>query len=114
MTMRGKRSKNRKPLITGDEHEPGELRPQMAKYLEWLGLKNYAATTIHYFAIYLRYFAEYCEEREVRRPGHEVDHEAAHHRYSRCCHRSRSCCGPPEATGPSAPAPERAASGRPR
>ena len=69
MTMRGKRSKNRKPLITGDEHEPGELRPQMAKYLEWLGLKNYAATTIHYFAIYLRYFAEYCEEREVRRPG---------------------------------------------
>jgi len=69
MSMRGKRAKHRKPLLLGDNYDPGELRPSMVKYLEWLGLKNYSAVTIRYAGVYLRYFAEWCEEREVRRPS---------------------------------------------
>jgi integrase/recombinase XerD len=68
MTMRGKRGRHVKPLLVG-EHGPGELRPLMAKYLEWLGVRQYTAATIRSSQACLRYFAEWCEEREVTRPA---------------------------------------------
>lgn len=67
MTMRGRRSKHRKPLLDDGNYAPDELRPLMAKHLEWMAVKQYSALSVHYSEVYLRYLAEWCEDRNVRK-----------------------------------------------
>jgi len=66
-----KRTKQRKSFLleVGVEYPPGHLRPIMAKYLEWLAVKDYSDSTIAHLEANLILFAKWSEERALKKPG---------------------------------------------
>ncbi len=59
---------SRPPLVEGDRHDPKDLRPMMARFLEWMRVRNQTERTVLGYEASLRAFATWVEERGVRRP----------------------------------------------
>ncbi len=66
------RKGTRPPISTGRERDRQGLRPWMARFLEWMRVRNYTERTVVTYQAALARFAEWAEARDVRRPG-EVD-----------------------------------------
>lgn len=48
---------------------PGSLRSRGAQYIDWLTEKNYSPRTVEQSVCYLCLFFDWCEARELQRPG---------------------------------------------
>ncbi len=90
MPARG--SRKPKPLI-GDPNDPQGMAALLARFLEWLGVSNYAATTIEDRRQQVGNFAAWCAERDVKRPN-EVT-KATIERYQRWLYHRRQANGRP-------------------
>jgi integrase/recombinase XerD len=62
-----RRNRRARPILQGDD--PLGLDQLARAYLEWLAVRNFAATTLEGKGRCLHYFARWCEERGISRPS---------------------------------------------
>lgn len=65
--MAGKRA-HKALSIAGDAHDPNGFPAHVARYLEAMQVKHYAASTVHSHAEYLAWFAQWCAARSLTQP----------------------------------------------
>lgn len=56
------------PLIIGEKNDPKDMRPMMARFLEWMRVRNHTERTVEGYEKTLRHFAEWTEDRGIRQP----------------------------------------------
>jgi integrase/recombinase XerD len=59
----------RPPISTGRERDRKAMRPLMARFLEWMRVRNYTPRTVVTYEVCLNKFALWTEERDIGRPS---------------------------------------------
>ena len=55
--------------VVGDPTDPRGMAAMMARYLEWMRVRNYSDRTVDNRRVYIGYFIVWCEERGISRPS---------------------------------------------
>lgn len=63
------RKGSKPPLVSGEANDPKSMRPMMARFLEWMQVRNHTPRTLESYERALRYFAAWTEERGIEKPA---------------------------------------------